>query len=204
MKEPPDLRELVGDDLPPEELARLESVDSLLRSVPGPPAELPPSLTRAVSRLASVTPLWTRRRLGAALALAAALSAIFFGIGFWAGGESFETRRAVPLQASANAPGASALIKLGPRDARSGNWEFLVEVAGLEQLPEPGYYTLWLAKDGEYAATCGTFSVREDGTASVRLSASYRLDNFDHWVITAWLPHRDNAHAPWLLSAPTA
>jgi hypothetical protein len=193
----------LGDDAPTEDLLRLQPVDTLLRSVPAPPAHVPPSLTRAVAGLASVTPLWTRRRLASVVGIAAALSAAFFAIGFWTGGESFDTKRVVPLQASANAPGASALIKLGPRDAESGNWNFIVEVAGLDRLPRGGYYTLWLAKDGEYAATCGTFSVRPDGTASVRFSASYLLDDYDRWVITAWLPQRDNEHAPWLLSAPT-
>ena len=37
MTEPPDLRELVGDDVPEQELARLRQVDALLRATPSPP-----------------------------------------------------------------------------------------------------------------------------------------------------------------------
>ena len=51
MKEPDNLRDLVGEDLSPEELARLERVDSLLRSVPAPPPELPASLTRSIDTI---------------------------------------------------------------------------------------------------------------------------------------------------------
>ena len=42
-RRPPDLTELVGDDVPEAELANLRRVDSLLRSVPAPP-ELPDRL----------------------------------------------------------------------------------------------------------------------------------------------------------------
>ena len=35
MKEPLDLRELVGSDLPPEELEELSRVDGMLRQRPG-------------------------------------------------------------------------------------------------------------------------------------------------------------------------
>lgn len=203
MKEPPDLRDLVGDDLPEDELARLARVDALLRSVPAPPAEVPQSLTTAVRRVAAATPLWTRRRLAGALALAAALSALFFGIGFWTGGEDFDARATVAMQATDEAQGASALIRLGPRDEGSRNWEAEVVVSGLPRLPEGGYYVLWLAKDGQYAGTCGTFNVSAEGSTTVRMNASYKLADFDEWVITAWLPNRDNEKAPWLLRAPT-
>lgn len=201
MKEPPDLRELVGDDVPPEELARLERVDALLRSAPAPPPEVPQSVTTAVRRISSVTPLWTRRRLAGALALAAALSALFFGIGSWIGGEDFDARATVSLAATKNAPGAWGLIRLGPRDEASGNWVAEVEVSGLPRLPEGGFYALWLAKDGKYAATCGTFNVATDGTTTVLMNASYELANYDEWVVTAWLPDQDNEKAPWLLTA---
>ena len=121
MKEPPDLRELVGDDLPPEELDRIARVDALLRSVPAPPVEVPRSLTASVLR-AAAPPLWTRRRLAGALALAAALSALFFGVGAWTTGGGFDARATVALQATEDAGGAAGLIKLGSKDA-SGNWE---------------------------------------------------------------------------------
>ena len=48
MSDTPEFRDLVGDDLTPEEELELARVDSLLRSVPGPATEVPGSLTRAV------------------------------------------------------------------------------------------------------------------------------------------------------------
>ena len=201
MKEPPDLCELVGDDLPPEELERLARADALLRSVPPPPAEVPQSLTSAVLRVDAATPLWTRRRLAGALGLAAALAALFFGVGAWTTGGGFDARATVALQPTSDAEDASRLINLGSKDA-SGNWEMEIVVSGLPRLPQGGYYVLWLAKDGRYAGTCGTFSVG-DGTTTVRLSASYLLDNYDEWVVTAWLPDHDNAKSPRLLTAST-
>ena len=202
MKEPPDLGDLVGDDLPPEELERLARVDALLRAVPAPPAEVPQSLTGTVLRTASATPLWTRRRLAGAVAFAAALAALFFGIGAWTTGGGFDARATVAMQATEKAAGASGLIRLGGRDDASGNWEMEIVVSGLPTLPEGGYYVLWLAKDGKYAGTCGTFNVGGK-TTTVRLTASYVLSEYDEWVVTAWVPGRDNEKAPWLLTAPT-
>ena len=184
MSEPRDLRDLVGDDVPPEELAELERVDALLRSVPPPPAQLPPSLARPPVPTAAPTPLWTRRRVAATLALAAALSALFFGAGFWVGDrEDFETRATIRMQATENAEGASAVIKLGERDEETGNWELELEVSGLPPVSGDRYYVLWLERDGEYAATCGTFTVGE-GKTSVYMNVSYQLAKYDAWVIS--------------------
>ena len=44
------------------------------------------------------------------------------------------------------------------------------------------YYVLWLAKDGEYAGTCGTFDV--SGRTTVDMTASYDLREYDAWVIS--------------------
>jgi len=199
-----DLRGLLGDDVTDEELKRLARVDELLRSVPPPPAQVPAALTARVRRLAASSP-WTRRRAGGALALAAALAALTFGIGRWtAADEAFAVRRVVPLERTAAAPGnAWARIELGPRDAASGNWEFELDVGGLPPLDGNGYYALWLEKDGEWAATCGTFNVGGDATA-VRLTASYRLRDYDAWVVTAH-PENEPEDAPLtpLLRAPT-
>lgn len=202
MKEPPDLRDLVGDDLPPEELERLARVDALLRAVPAPPAEVPQALTGEVLRAALVTRFWTRRRFAGALAVAATLAAVFFGIGAWTADGGFDARATVALQPTDDAAGASGELRLGSKDAVSGNWEMEVVVSGLPNLPEGGYYVLWLAKDGRWAGTCGTFNVADDKT-TVRLTAAYVLSEFDEWVVTAWLPGQDNSQAPWLLKAST-
>ena len=202
-QEPPDLRDLVGDDLEPEELERLEGVDALLRSVPAPPPEVPASLATSIRTRRRPAALWTRRRVLAGLALAATIAAVFFAVGFWtSGGSSFEAVRTVRLVPTARAAGASGLIRLGARDEATGNWPFEVDVSGLPPLPDGDYYVLWLAKDGRFAGACGTFDVGPN-TTTVRMSASYSLDEYDKWVVTAWIDGRDNLKAPWLLEAPT-
>jgi hypothetical protein len=195
MSETPDFRELVGDDLTPEEELELARVDQLLRSVPPPATEVPGTLTRAVERIGTARPLWTRRRVALSLALAAALAAVFFGAGRWAD-RGFDSRATVQMQPTEIAPQASASIRLGARDDATGNWKLQLAVDGLPRLEGDAYYVLWLAKDGKYAATCGTFNV--SGPTTVVMTASYRLTDYDAWVISE---ARDGA--PWLLRAKT-
>ena len=114
MSERPDFEELVGADLAPDERARLERVDSLLRAAGPPPAEIPSSLTRAVERIGTQR-VWTRRRAALALALAAALAALFFGVGRWTSSDSTDYRASIPMRPASSVPNASALIKLGER-----------------------------------------------------------------------------------------
>jgi hypothetical protein len=191
----PDFRDLVGNDLTPEERSELERVDRLLRSVPAPPAQVPGSLTRAVERIGAERRLWNRSRLAAVAVVAAALAALFFGLGRWTSAGGHEYRFSVPMVATANAPGANALLKVGNRDEATGNWDLELHVSGLPKLTGDDYYVLWLAKDGKYAAACGTFNVG-NGTTTVELTASYRLADYDAWVIS-----RHEEHSPWLLSA---
>jgi len=201
VREPPDLHELVGEDLPPEELERLRRADALLRAVPPPPAQVPHSLTQSVARLAerSAAP-WSRRRLALGVALAAALAAASFGLGRWTDGGDFETRFTVAMQPTESARDAAAVIRVGAQDEETGNWQLEIDVSGLPDLPEGEYYYLWLAKDGEWAASCGTFSVGEDPT-TVRMTVSYRLPDYDAWVISRL---QSDGEAPWLLRAPIA
>jgi hypothetical protein len=183
MREPPDLPELVGGDLPPEELARLREVDSLLRRVPAPPHDVPASLTQAVATVPlAARPQRRIRRLALGLAFAAAVGAVSFAIGQWSGSR-FDVDYAVALAPTASAPGAEAVVKVGPRDESTGNVELLVDVSGLPRLPEGENYALWLERDGEWAATCGYFAVGE-GTTTVLLTVSYQFRDFDAWVIS--------------------
>jgi hypothetical protein len=204
MSEPPDLRDLAGDD-EPDALDQMRLGDELLRTVPPPPPELPASLTQRVLAIAATRPPRSRRRVVATIALAAALAvlgaALFFGLGYWAGGDEFTTVRTVALRATESAPGASGEVRLGPLDEASGNWEMVVEVEGLPSLPADEYYVLWLARDGEYAATCGTFNVGP-GLTTVRMNASYRLADYDEWVISARTAGREE-EPEWLLHART-
>lgn len=199
MREPPDIRELIGDDVPDDQVDELRRVDRLLRSVPAPPHQVPPRLTQAVTSLTLPTPFWSRRRMALAVALAAALAAGFFGIGRLTSDPGVQARATVPLHATEAAPEAAAVVQVGERDEKSGNWELILEVTGLPKLPGERYYTLWLEKDGEYAATCGSFNVGE-GTTTVRMTVSYRLSEFDAWVISE---HGDEPE-PHLLRANVA
>jgi hypothetical protein len=183
MREPPDLHDLVGAELHPEELEQLRRVDAVLREVPAPPHDVPPSLTQAVAAVPLAgRPKQRVKRVALAVAFAAVLVAASFGIGNWSGSR-FDTDYAVDLTPTASAPGASAVVNVGYRDDDSGNVELLVDVSGLPR-PEPGEdYALWLEKDGEWAATCGYFSVGE-GTTTVRMTVSYEFRDFDAWVIS--------------------
>jgi hypothetical protein len=192
MSERPDFNELVGAEVSAEERAEFERVDSLLRAAGPPPAEIPSSLTRRVEKIGS-RPAWTWRRAGVAVALAVSLAALFFGIGRWTGGDEVAYRASIPMQATSANTRAEGLIKVGEKDA-NGNWKIRLEVKGLPPLSGERYYVLWLAKDGKYAATCGGFNV--SGDTVVDMTASYRLSDYDAWVVSE---ARENA--PWLLTA---
>jgi hypothetical protein len=182
MKEPVDLRELVGRDLPPEELEELGRVDALLRSVPAPPHDVPASLTQAVAAVPLERRPPARRRLAVAVAFAAVIATFAFGIGRWTA-DDFSAEYAVDLAPTAEAPGAAAVVEVGERDPDSGNVELVLEVSGLPRIAEDEFYALWLERDGEWAATCGYFSVGE-GETTVRMTVSYRFRDFDAWIIS--------------------
>lgn len=199
-RQPPPLDDLIdAEGLPPEALERLRETDALLRSVAAPPAQVPRAVESAVAALPHrrASP-WTRRRTLVAVALAAALAALSFGLGTRVGG-GFEERAVYAMEPTADARGASAVIRLGERD-ENGNWPLRLEVEGLRPLSEGGYYVLWLARDGEYGATCGSFAVGE-GTTEAEWTVSYPLRDFDTWVVTARRPGEDPEEAPWLLRA---
>jgi Anti-sigma-K factor rskA len=197
VKEPPDLGDLVGEDLPEDELERLRSVDALLRRVPGPPHEIPLSLTHAVEQVAVPPARTPRRRLALAVAFAALVAALAFGAGRWSGGESFNEAWSAELVATADAPDAAAVVRVGERDEETGNMELVLDVSGLPPLGPDEFYALWLVEDGEWGATCGYFSVGE-GETTVRMTVSYDIRDFDAWAISTGHP---NEHPPPLLRA---
>jgi len=188
----PDFRDLVGEDLTPEERDRLEHVHELLIAA-GPPPELPPALAEPSTELDEPTGL-PRRRTGAVLALAAALALVAFLGGFIAGhtnGNNFDSVRAVPMHGVGAAQAASGTIDIGQLDSQ-GNWPLQVKVSHLPSPPRNGYYEMFLTRHGKIAATCGTFNVH-GSTATVRLNAPYNLRRFDGWVVTMERPG-NNAH----------
>jgi hypothetical protein len=196
-----DFGELVGD-MPDDERERLERTDALLRTVPAPPASVPRALSDAVLSIPREKHARGRRRIAVALAFAAAVAAALFGAGYWAGSErGLDESYSVAMQATEDARGAAAVIRVGERDEETGNLELELDVSGLPRLPEGGYYALWLAKDGRYAATCGTFGVGE-GETTVPMTVSYDFERYDEWVITAYLPNEPlDAERRWLLHA---
>jgi Anti-sigma-K factor rskA, C-terminal len=193
----PDFRELVGEDLPPEERARLARVHDLLVTA-GPPPELPPHLVQpdVDPREGSAVAFLPRRRAGLMLGLAAAIALIAFLGGFVAGRakDTFPTAFDVPMQGTALAANASATIHVGEVDS-SGNWPLKVVAHGLRPLPKGEYYEMFLTRGGKRAATCGTFRL-SDGD-SVRLNAPYRLSGFDGWIVT--LEHPGSGRHPVVL-----
>ena len=204
MSRPPDFRELVGDDVPEREAERLRRAHDLLVAA-GPPPELPPSLAgvpgveRPAERSARVLGLPPRRR-GRVLAFAGSLAAATLLIGFVFGQnrEQFDVDFTVPMHGTQAAPRASAVIEVGEID-EAGNWPLRLKVSGLEELPEGGYYELYLTRGRKVVASCGTFRVSA-GTAEVRMNAPYRFDRFDGWVVTVQLPGQKKDPGPRLLT----
>jgi hypothetical protein len=195
-----DLRELVGDDVPEEELQKLQRAHELLVAA-GPPPELPPALAEAPAEELRREPTFLPpRRLGAALVLAAALLLAAFGVGYLVGnrggGNQFGAVLAVAMHGTGTAPAALASLQLGARDT-SGNWPLRMRVTGLRPLPQGGWYELYLTRHGKLRASCGTFNVHS-GTTVVRLNAPYQLKRFDGWVVTAHLPGRRDSNRPLL------
>jgi hypothetical protein len=182
-RKPPDLRELVGDDVSPDELERLGRVHELLVRA-GPPPELPGELAAAPEPEATVAML-PKRHWRPLAALAAALALAAFGVGWLAasagdsGGESFPPIDfRVPMAGTPAAPNAVASIAVAERD-EAGNWPLAMTI---RNLPPNASYELWLTKKGKLAALCGPF--RTEGDSVAYLNAPYRLRQYDGWVVT--------------------
>ena len=187
MTDGPDFRELVGEDLPPEEAARLERVHELLVAA-GPPPELPPRLREPVEPEAkrdNVSYL-PRRRTGLLLGIAAAIALTAFLGGFVSGqrhGAPFPEEFSLPMHSTVRTSNASAVIHVGKLDS-AGNWPLKVDVKNLPALPKGQYYEMFLSRGtNTRAASCGTFRTAE-GSHEVRLNAPYNLRRFDGWVVT--------------------
>jgi len=165
----------------------------------GPPPELPPELEEAPDGRAAGTSEreptgLPRRRVGAALALAAAIALIAFVGGYLAGynrtSNNFASVRTVALT---NAQ-AQAVVRFGPRDA-NGNTPMLLKVEGLRKLPPRDYYTLYMTKDGKPVVVCGSFNVRGPLSTTLRFPVAYDPANFDGLEIARW-DHNDREAVP--------
>jgi hypothetical protein len=188
MTDKPVFRELVGDDVSPDERARLERVHDLLVAA-GPPPELPPHLAQpGLERDDNVVSFLPRRRTGMLLGLAAAIALTAFFGGFLAGGRSdhFPEEFALTMHGT-SASAATATIHVGQVDS-AGNWPLKVAVKGLPSLPKGQYYEMFLTRGANLrAASCGQFRV-VGNSDEVRLNAPYALRSFDGWVVTREQP----------------
>jgi len=170
----PDFDELVGGDLDPTERARLERVHELLVAA-GPPPDFEPAPE------AEVVELRPMRRRGALVAIAAALAVALFALGAAAvNGSTPVASRDISMTGTAAAPTAAASIDVHALDA-AGNWPMTVAVEGLERTGRP--FELWLTRDGDLAALCGTFLTDERGAAVVPMNAPYDFSEYDGWVV---------------------
>ena len=189
----PNFDDLVGREVPDEERARLLRAHRLLVEA-GPPPELSPELDSVPWPEESQAPLIRPRRRRPFLLAAAIATAI--GIGFVLGqstssntsSSSSSAVRVVKLAGTKLDRDARASLELGKADA-SGNWPMLLHARGLQELPDGGYYDLYLTKDGKPVVLCGTFNVKGNEVV-VHFSAAYDLDHFykDGWVVTRQLP----------------
>jgi len=189
----PEFDDLVGTDVPEEERQRLRRAHELLVQA-GPPPELSPAMDAVPWPDESQRPAGKPRQqrlllLAAALATAAVLG---FVLGQSSGpsssSASIDPVRVVTLAGTSLDRNARGTLALGKAD-EGGNWPMLLHATGLRQLPEGGYYNLYLTKGGKPVVLCGSFNVRS-GEAIVRFSAAYDLSHFDRngWVITRQLP----------------
>ena len=211
MTNDPRFRELVGEDLSAEEAERLGRVHDLLVEA-GPLPELPLSLATpsidapAQREHAGMFELLPRRRVGAALALAAAIALIAFLGGYLAGYRKGD-KAAAPIQAAQRVTlhgvggerQAVALIEVGHKD-ENGNLPMRVTVQGLDASPSNGYYTLALTKHGKPVVTCGTFRIRSaTASTTIPMIVAYDVADFDGWVVTEYRHGRKAA--PVVLSS---
>lgn len=179
MTRPPDFDELVGADLPAGERERLQRVHDLLVAA-GPPPDLPAELG-AAPRTATVYS-FPRRRLRLAL-IAAALGVLVFAVGYLAGGgPDYETFDSLEMTGTAAAAGASATIEVFDADS-AGNWPMEISVTGLAPPASGKRYEVWLTRDDELVALCGSFLAEPDGTTVVPMNAPFRLLDYSAWVV---------------------
>jgi hypothetical protein len=189
----PDFRELVGDDLPGEERARLQRVHDQLVAA-GPPPELPPALQDPPNAGGSVSWL-PRRRLGAAIVLAASLALAAFAAGFLLGkGRDSDASAFKPVQTVVLGNQEKTVVVRVGRPDRAGNTQMLVTVEGLRNLPEGDYYSLFMTRKGKPVVTCGTFNVAGTEREDVRFTVAYDFDKYDGLMLAAYWAsdHKDH------------
>jgi hypothetical protein len=189
---PSDFDSLLAPHISERERQRLKRAhDALLRA--GPLPELPASLQQpppvAIRRLPVPQPARPSRRMLIA-AFAATLGLAAAGAGYlFTTGPAETIPGTAAMHATATAPGASGVLRIGARD-RAGNWPIVLRVRGLRTLPAGSYYDMYLTDKGRLVGSCGTFKT-DGGTTIVRLNVPYRLGEYSGWMI-----RREHAHQP--------
>ena len=146
----------------------------MLRSVPAPPHDVPASLTQAVAAVPLERRRPTRRRFAVAVAFAASSLPRSRSASAAGRADDFTADYAVDFAPTARLQEPPRSSRSGSAIPDSGNVELVLEVSGLPKVADDEFYALWLEKDGEWAATCGYFSVGE-GETTVRMTVSYQL-----------------------------
>ena len=193
MSRGPEFGDLFGDELQPDEAARLRRVHDLLVEA-GPPPELSPVLARTPDAPGRPRRDLFARRRRTLLSAAAALAAVSFGGGYLAGASwdgdrrpprAFATEHVVRLAGSAR-PDATVIVRIGRRDD-TGNVPMHVVAEGLRHLEEGDYYTLYMTRKGKRLVACGTFNVKGGNhKTNVRLTVGYTVDEFDGLALTEY------------------
>jgi hypothetical protein len=188
MTNEPDFRDLVGDEGGREELDRLRRVHDLLVKA-GPPPEVSPAIAKPPEVEESKVLEFKRRRPATVFALAAAIAAAAFFIGYAVADKraSFSASAVVPMHGVGQQAAATADIRIGTHDS-GGNYPLEMTVRGLPRLAKGGRYELLLSRNGRPTLACGEFIM--DGTQTTfRLSVPYDLTDlrkshrFDGWVV---------------------
>lgn len=191
MSRVPDFDELVGTEPAGGERERLRRAHELLLAA-GPPPELSPELEAGPTL--AMTLSQRRRRLGrrrlALLAAAVAAVAAVFLAGYVAGNggggaTGAQVVQTIQLHGTSAAPAALGSLRVEAEDA-GGNWPMTLSVTGLPQLPQGGYYAVYLVRNGTPWRPCGWFRIGKtaDTGVTVRLSVPYAVDQGDSWVVT--------------------
>jgi len=181
-----DFDELIGADVTGAEREKLNRVHNLLVES-GPPPALPAALADVpqpgkVSTLRQQTP--PRKLALVAAALIALL--VTFTIGFATGKKNGSTAtpvQTVELSGTSAAPRAEA--RLDVQRPVSGNVPMTLEVSGLPRSASQ-YYVVWLVRNGQQIAPCGSFVISKltRGPTTLMFSVPYSLKKGDTWIVT--------------------
>ena len=185
----PDFDELVGDDLGSEERDRLLRAHELLVAA-GPLPELPPSLAEPRAPYEEQpTPFFNRRRNATIAVLAAAVAAAAFGIGYLTGAA------AAAATASRRRRRWSCTARRPPPQERSGRLRSATRTTQATGRCSSASRTCKAARECVLHALAVAQGTRGravrllrrhggDKTTEVRFTVSYKLKNFDGWVVT--------------------